>query len=262
MGTCSYGLWLNQKGKTLADSFVLRVDEQEYLVISSLATNDLLRNRLESYLIADEVEIEDRTGQMHAFVMWGAGAREAAESVFGAVPAAGQFAHTKAGIVFRGRYSAKENFICVSDRAAASLMIELESIGAKLVNNNELAAERIVSGRPAVPTDIGPEDLPNEGGLDEVAISYSKGCYLGQEVMARLKNLGQVRRRLLSVAGSGEAPAPRSAILQAGKPVGQTRSSAHTPEGFVAMAMISLVNYDASAPVVLEDGRELKVRHE
>ncbi len=89
--------------------------------------------------------------------------------------------------------------------------------------------------------DIGPTDLPNEGGLETEAISYTKGCYLGQEVMARLKNMGQVRRRLLRVHGTGEPPTRLAPVFQAARKVGEVRSAVRDGAGWVGLALVSLV---------------------
>ncbi len=78
---------------------------------------------------------------------------------------------------------------------------------------SDMELMRIQADIAAVPRDIGPDDLPNEGGLEKIAISYTKGCYLGQEVMARLKSMGQVRRQLLRVTGTGAPPAVPAAFV-------------------------------------------------
>ncbi|WP_415911128.1 YgfZ/GcvT domain-containing protein [Oleiharenicola sp. Vm1] len=261
VGSCSYGLWLNQKGKALADSFVLRVAEQEFIVWSARTDGILLRQRIEDYLIADEVEIVDAAAEgRDAVVIWGHGAGTAVARHFGAVPQAGAFVASAAGVVFGGRFSAAENFVCLATDATA-LRGAFEQAGATRGTRDTLEAARIAGALPAVPDDIGPGDLPNEGGLDVDAISYTKGCYLGQEVMSRLKNLGQVRRRLMVVAGPGEPPPAHTALRQGEKTVGETRSRARVGDGFVAMAMVSLVNFDRAAPLALADGRAIELRH-
>jgi hypothetical protein len=100
---------------------------------------------------------------------------------------------------------------------------------------------RIAAGIPSIPDDIGPGDLPNEGGLEAVAVSYSKGCYLGQEVMARLRTRGRVRRRLARAAGRGPAPALPAALWRDGKRDGELRSVAPTADGsgYVGLALVS-----------------------
>lgn len=261
VGGVSYGLWLNQKGKCIADSFVLRVAEQEFVVWSSRADVAVLRQRIEEYIIADEVEVfEVASSAMDAVVVWGDGASGAIAARFGAVPEPDRFVEGSVGSVFCGRFSRGENFVCLT-ASPEVITRELEQAGAVRGTRESLEAERIASALPAVPDDIGPNDLPNEGALDVDAISFTKGCYLGQEVMSRLKNLGQVRRRLMVVAGAGERPAALTSVLQDGKVVGQIRSSARSGDGFVAMAMVSLVSFNRAAALALADGRALDLRH-
>lgn len=261
VGAVSYGLWLNQKGKCIADSFVLRVAEEEFVVWAPRVENTTLRQRIDEYIIADDVELLGASADVSgATAIWGDGAAAVVAQRFGVVPQPGRFTRGTGGLVFSGRFSRGENFVCLTADAAVTVR-EFEQAGALRGTRDSLEAERIVSALPAVPDDIGLNDLPNEGGLDIDAISYTKGCYLGQEVMSRLKNLGQVRRRLVVVAGASERPAVLAPVQQDGKAVGQIRSSARTGGGFVAMAMVSLVNFNRAAPLALEDGRALEVRH-
>lgn len=244
----------------MADSFVLRVAEQDHLVWAPRVEATVLRERLESYLIADEVEIADVSTTHQGVVLWGAGAAPAIAARFGVVPPPAAFAVTANAHVFRGRFAADECFVCLAADGAALVQSFVE-VGAVPGTRDALEAGRIAAALPAVPDDIGPNDLPNEGGLDAEAISYTKGCYLGQEVMSRLKNLGQVRRRLTVIEGHGSPPPAHTPVRQGEKQVGETRSSARVGSGFVAMAMLSLVNLDRAAPLALADGRALRLRH-
>jgi hypothetical protein len=107
-----------------------------------------------------------------------------------------------------------------------------------------MARLRIGAGIPAIGVDVGPGDLPNEAGLETAAISYTKGCYLGQEVMARLKSMGQVRRRLLRVRGSGPQVPPLPApVVANARQVGELRSAiADGAGGWIGLAMLSLLH--------------------
>jgi len=121
------------------------------------------------------------------------------------------------------------------------------AVAAALAGRSELSAVemeqlRIAAKIPVVPIDIGPGELPNEGGLDETAISYTKGCYLGQEVMARLKTMGQVRRRLLRVRGNGAIPSLPAALYDGERRVGELRSAVVNAEGFVGLALLTLLH--------------------
>jgi folate-binding protein YgfZ len=248
IGSAAYGLWLNQRGKVVADSFVLRRNDNDFIAACFSAGPERLRSRLEAYLIADEVELTEETGEWARLSVWGEGVAEHVSGIFGPAPAAGRFSEGEAGVWFHGRNSAVENFECLVARAALpALAARLTTAGGQLVGADVAARERILAAIPAVPTDIGEGDLPNEGGLEASAISYTKGCYLGQEVMARLKNLGQVRRRLHVVRGPGATPTERQPLFQGGRKVGEVRSVAPDGGGFVAMAMLSLVNLEPVA---------------
>jgi folate-binding protein YgfZ len=255
-GAAPYGLWLNQKGKVLADSHVLGVSEREFLIVSLDSAAAVIRQRLEDYIVADDVSISDETAATSGLLLAGAGSAAVFIRIFGAAPAAGRFA-TRAGVVvFRSRRLSGEGFeIIGATDALRELKERCQAEGVGPVEFADVDYARISAGIPAVPADIGPGDLPNEGGLDATAISYTKGCYLGQEVMARLKNLGQVRRRLHVVQGRGTPPAALAALAalhQEGKKVGEVRSVASRGEEFVAFAMLSLINFKPEHGLALD----------
>jgi tRNA-modifying protein YgfZ len=233
-----YGLWLNLKGKVVADSFVVPGDGSEAApcwIGSYFSPAAVIRERLESFIIADDVTVEDLTGEWAAVSLLGDG---------GAEPAGVR--------AFRGRRIQEGNTEWVFPAGAGA------AVAARLAGWTELGAEamarqRIAAGIPAVPPDLGPGDLPNEAGLEAEAISYTKGCYLGQEVMARLKSMGQVRRRLVRVAGAGARPAALPAALFLGeRQVGEVRSAVEDDTGgFLGLAMVSLVHVGPGAVLAL-----------
>ncbi len=239
-GNGVYGLWLNQKGKVLADSFVLLgTGEKEFLVTSYFSPATGLVRRLEDYVIADDVVLEDLTAGWTGISLLGDGA------------GAWLTANARVGRIFPGRRNAGENWEWIFPAEAERGVRELLA-GAVEISAEELARRRIAAGIPAVPSDIGPGDLPGEGGLETAAISYTKGCYLGQEVMARLKSMGQVRRRLMRVRGPGEVPLAPAALWQGAKQVGELRSAAGGPGGFTGLAMLSLINWQPGVPLARE----------
>jgi folate-binding protein YgfZ len=237
----AYGLWLNQKGKVLADSFVFKMGT-DWLCVSLFSSAAVVRERLESYVIADDVRIEDVTAEWAGLSVLGAGTAEALTAVGARVPVAQAWMEANGGMMFQGRRAAVPAWEWLYPVAGDSPAGLLRAQGAREISAGELERLRVEAGIPAVPRDIGPEDLPNEGGLEHDAISYTKGCYLGQEVMARLKSMGQVRRRLLRVEGTGAVSAELPAQLFAGaKKLGELRSAVGVGEGFVGLAMISLL---------------------
>jgi len=228
-----YGLWLNHKGRALGDGFVGRAAGGGYWIGSYFTEGAALKAHLEAFIVADDVTIADATAEMGGATLFGEGARAA-------VPPAGV-------VVFSGRRG-------VEPAVEWGFAAEWEpAVRAALAGWREASAEeverwRIAARVPAVPRDIGPSDLPNEGELETVAISYTKGCYLGQEVMARLKNLGQVRRKLVRVRGAGAAPTVPAALQQEERKVGELRSAVADGEGFAGLALVTLLNVRGAAP--------------
>jgi folate-binding protein YgfZ len=236
-GAAVYGLWLNVKGKVVADSFVVRgAGLEEFWVGSYFSAAAAIRERLESFVIADDIVIEDQTAAWSAV------------SIFGEGEAAAIAATRATGFCFRGRRGHGEAWEWVFPAPADPEMRARFASVAELPAD-EVARRRIEAGVPAVPVDLGPGDLPNEGGLEAGAISYTKGCYLGQEVMARLKSMGQVRRKLVRVAMAVEKIPPLPAPLFLGtRQVGELRSMAPDGAGaWVGLAMVTLLHVAGGA---------------
>ena len=250
--SAAYGLWLNQKGKVLADSFALREATDSVWIISFSSSATVIRERLEAYVIADDVAIADVTADWQGVVVGGPESGVWLARAAGGVPAAGEFIRaTDGGMIFRGRRGEGVSYEWIAPAFAKDIEGEIAS-----VSTEELERMRIAAGIPRVPADIGVGDLPNEGGLDAVAVSYTKGCYLGQEVMARLKAMGTVRRRLVRVRAAGRTPpAVPCALLQGEKRVGELRSAVSDGAGgFIGLAMLTKLGLDPAQPLAPEPG--------
>lgn len=222
-----YGLWLNQKGRVLADSFIVAESEGGFWIASYFSPAAVIRERLESYIVADDVAVEDLTAGWSGMTVFPAGAPLPEEIM-------------PPGIVRwpgrRGQEPAEE-WVFPDGSLASDAFAGLAELTAA-----EMERRRIAARIPAVPRDIGPGELPNEGGLDVSAISHTKGCYLGQEVIARLRSMGQVRRRLFAVRGIGAIPPLPAALFQGGRKVGELRSAAIDGDGFTGLALLTLLN--------------------
>ena len=233
-----YGLWLNHKGRVQADGFVMRGHGRDFWIASYASPAALVRERLEAFVIADDVIITDETpAWLAATVIGGAAERESVLRDAG-------------GFAFAGRRGIEGAREWIFPRGAEA-RVATAWAEARAIEPGEMERRRIEAGIPAVPQDIGPAELPNEGGLEREAVSFTKGCYLGQEVMARLKAMGQVRRRLMRVSGRGRAPAVPASLVQVGRAVGELRSAVDAGDGFVGLALLTLLHLDLNAPVAL-----------
>ena len=200
----TYGLWLNRKGRVIADSFLLRGDGNAYRAVSYFSRACDLVAKLNENIIADDVVLANHTVNAGLISWWGEGAEDLLKAFGWENPGPGTYVETAWGPVFRGRRSREANFDLVASSDRAPEFVDLlngqrHSLSICRATEESLVGSRIKAGIPAVPQDIGPGDLPQEGGLEGDAVSFTKGCYLGQEVMARLKSVGRRRRGLFLV---------------------------------------------------------------
>jgi tRNA-modifying protein YgfZ len=242
----AYGLWLNQKGKIIADSFIVGAPTAgEFWVGSYFCSGAAISERLESYIVADDVSVADETSRWHGMAVLGPGAE--AWVAQAAIPGA---------VAFAGRRCIRENWECLWPAESSAAM--QQRMADRVVGSaDDLERERIAAGIPAIPRDAGPADLPPEAGLPDAAISYTKGCYLGQEVIARLKTRGRVRRNLCHVRGSGAIPPFGAALWLGEKKIGQLRSAIGdlTGDSFAGLAMVA-VDVPADAALGVSAGAE------
>jgi folate-binding protein YgfZ len=105
------------------------------------------------------------------------------------------------------------------------------------VGNETVEEWRVLAGIPKFGVDATEEDLPQEGALDE-AVAFDKGCYLGQEAVAKVRNLGHPRRLVVRLRAEG-AVSPGDAVRSGGEDVGLVTSAARYADGTVVFARVS-----------------------
>lgn len=248
-GRAVYGLWLDRKGHVIADSHVVcDPGEAGFWVVSVSSPAAVVARRLGDFVIADDVVIEDATAAWRGLSLIG----EGTGAWLGGEPRAGMF--------FQGRRDSGENWEWIY-AAGDSQSVDAAVAGARAAGPADVERLRIASGIPSIPADIGPADLPNEGGLETQAISYSKGCYLGQEVMARLRSMGRVRRTLVRIRGSGTIPAVPAKLWQGDRRVGELRSAVSNAGGvgYAGLALVSAASGPAGDPFSLAAGEQPSV---
>ena len=251
-GDAKYGLWLDQKGKVHGDSWVLRAGEESYYLFSYYSPADGILKKLESFIVADDVELEDLSDQV------------AGVSLFGKAIEAFQTLQAEGDLpvdckVLPGRRGAIESLdVIVSNEGRDPLLSLFRERGIVVeVNDAVINLLRILSKFPRIPEDIGPRELPQEGGLEVSGVSFNKGCYLGQEVMSRLHSMGQVRRSLQLIE-SKEAIPYEAALTLEGKKIGISKSSIKYDMRYVGLALLSNTA-DPSKAFDIESGGSGKV---
>ena len=206
---------LTAKGKLCADLFVATTDAVHYLDADS-ALRESLAARLEKYIIADDVVLEDVTEEFGLFHLTDAGSPLPLEGLDLFQGESTRFAMPGVDLWFPVEKSA----------------LILERLNQVPIDAEAVENFRIEQGIPRWGNELSESVLPNEAGLDKRAISYTKGCYLGQEVISRIKSLGHVNRQLRGLLPSAGVTLESGDQLvgtdEAGKEIGLITSVARS----------------------------------
>ncbi len=247
-GDAVYALIIHLSGKILTDLFVLDRGDDLALVVPS-STVDAVLEQLGKYIIMEDVELE-RLSDVAVLSAQGPAAHAAVERA--ALPSAQAFPCDRLGA---GGYDV---LVPQADADAAfrALCAAAEALGGSAVDAEARVLAAMRSGRPRFGTDFGDRQYPQEAGLRERALSFGKGCYLGQEIVCTLESRGQLVRKIV-LLDAETAPAPGSAVtLSDGTEVGSVTSSMVDPATGRALAFAYLKRAYAVAaqPVRLENG--------
>jgi folate-binding protein YgfZ len=241
-GSGCYAALLTHKGKMVADMRILRGEDFIWVDAEPQALPALVRNA-SMYSIGRDVSHEDATASHAILSLIGPDARRPLE----VAPPAEEHAFVQGE---HGLYVATDlgvDVICpTADAAAAREALGVEEVG-------EEAAEclRIESGRPRFLHDVGTDTIPQEAGLNDRAVSFTKGCYVGQETVARLHYKGKPNRHLRGLRLS-EPLSGGEEIRLGERVVGEVGSAAVSPRfGPIALA---LVRREAEPGVTVEVG--------
>ncbi|MEQ8966616.1 MAG: folate-binding protein [Azospirillaceae bacterium] len=227
--------FLTPQGKYLHDFFVVAHGDALLLDCEGSRRADLAR-RLKVYKLRSRVEIADRTDAWAVAAVFGEGATDAlgGGAIAGAAqPFAGGLAFIDPRLADLGG-----RVILPAERAEE----KLSAAGLEAAPREAWEAHRLALGVPDGSRDVEVEKATLlEAGFDELnGIAWKKGCYMGQELTARTKYRGLVKRRLVPVRLDGPPPEPGTEVTRDGKPVGELRSGLATAEGGLALASIRL----------------------
>ena len=238
-GTGCYAAMLTAQGRMLTDMRVLELGDALLLdVPAHVAT--AIREHLDRFIFAEDVQVADVTNARKTTGLYGPGAVEVLQraGTEGAAPSA-------VNSVSRVRLAGKDALLVRSDGLGAGFDIiaarpEMNEITSALTAAGAVSAEaedaeavRIENAYPLFGVDMDGDTIPLEAGLEERAISRSKGCYVGQEVIVRVQDRGQgrVARRLvpLTLDASDPVPARGARIASGDREIGRVTSATWSP---------------------------------
>jgi folate-binding protein YgfZ len=240
---------LDAKGHVLGHAFV-------FAGVSSIVLDTVpgqshrLAGHLERYIIRENVQIHDRTAQWGALLVAGPQASALMESLAIDVPKE-RLAHNESVLAGRQAYLRRVDLVGPDSWILACQREDAEPLLAALSNAGAIRADieafdmaRIEAGTPLYARDITEKNLPQEVNRDAQAINFTKGCYLGQETVARNDALGHVNRVLVGVRfGSSAVPSPGTELHAAddkGTAIGAVTSATYSPRLQAALALAYL----------------------
>jgi tRNA-modifying protein YgfZ len=249
-GEGCYATLLDRKGHMQADLRVLRIAPDEiWLTLMEVARAATLAH-LEMYKVGREVELTDRSGDLATLSVIG----PQATSLTGADGLTDEHSHRDLALdSTRCRAIATDvgvDLIC--DGSDAPQLAEvLATAGAAPVSEEAAEIIRVESGRPRYGAEMGPQTIPAEAGIVERAVNFEKGCYIGQETVARLHYKGKPNRHLRGLRLSAPATAG-DPLLLGERQVGEIGTACISPAlGPIALA---IVRREASPGDVLSVG--------
>jgi tRNA-modifying protein YgfZ len=228
-GSGCYATILTHKGKLRADLRILRGEDFLWLDTEAIG-HDVLRHMLATYTLGRDVRWEDLTEDHAILSLIGPGA----DGLAGEAPPRAEHSFTDSGAGLWVRTDLGLDVLC-GRRRADELRADL---GVEEVSEEAAECLRIESGRPRLGIDMDAETMPQEAGINARAVDFEKGCYVGQETVARLHWRGKPNRHLRGLRLS-EPVERRTDILLGDKVVGRVSSTCVSPRfGPIALGLV------------------------
>jgi len=199
-----YAFFINTKGRIVSDMNVIELGERTWLEMEEEKV-ETVRSAFEKYLFAEQVKMKSMVGEVHEFFVTGPKAQEAITNV--------------EATIFRDDICGAPGFLVIVPIGAAEETWNHFTQGLEREFEEDLRfrglarpcgwaafnTTRIEAGRPLFGIDFDESVLPAETGLFDRAVSLTKGCYLGQEIVARMYARGQVARKLVGIRMESDA---------------------------------------------------------
>ena len=256
-GTGCYSAWLSPQGRMITDLHVLESGDMVLLDVPADLGETILQ-KLDHFLFSEDVQLAALSHALRGIWIHGPAAPHTLSDVLVEAPDLAAWSdYQHARLSFEGepvvvaridQLGVPGYCAYISPDRAGSLDGALRSRGALAVGAEALEAARIEAGYPVFGIDMTDDTLPLEAGIEGRAISFSKGCYVGQEIVIRVlhRGGGRVARRLVAFRIGGAVPTPGARLVAGDRDVGFITSAAASP----ALGTIALgyVHRDFTAP--------------
>lgn len=240
-GQGNYSTLLTPQAHLVADLYVLMMDDH-LLLETHAVLKDRLRETLERYIIADDVAVEDQSKQLTALALEGPAAADVLRAAGAQTLPGKELNHTWVILgqqtpvhVVKLSQTGGEGYELIflveyAPKVWDALTAAQAKVAWKPVGLTALNVLRAEAGIPWYGVELQDTTLPLEAGLDTRAISYTKGCYVGQEIIERIRSRGHVNRKLLGLLLEGAGvPGAGTKLTGDGKEVGEITTAVYSP---------------------------------
>ncbi|MDP8981388.1 MAG: hypothetical protein M3O35_12450 [Acidobacteriota bacterium] len=254
-GTGCYAYFLSAQGRILADVNVLCRPDY-FLLDTEAETREKVYQHLDKFIIADDVTLEDQTAEMATIAVEGPQAGAVLKALGAPAPESDCGSEEwEDGLVARATITGGPGWLLIVPAGGKQdLVRRLEGAGAEAADEEAFRTVRIENGRPRYGEDLSERYLAQEANQAR-ALHFSKGCYLGQEIVERVRSRGQVHRILVPVRLDAQVPPPAGTKLQHdGASVAEITSAAYSPGlgKVVGLAYVRTEHARAGEPLELD----------
>jgi folate-binding protein YgfZ len=255
-----YSFLLNPQGHILGDLYAYHCGDS-LLVDTDQAQRAKILATFDHYIIMDDVEVADITASLTTIGLVGPSSTQVLATAGVTVPNLQPLQFTELSLsdgaftLIRGPRTDYPSFeIWLAPERAERAINLLKASGASLVGSQAVELYRVARGLPRYAQDIRERDLPQETEQSQ-ALNFNKGCYVGQEIVERIRSRGNVHRKFVGFRTSTPPPAPGAKIQAQGKEVGEVTSAATIPgpHGEQAVAL-GYIRRELSGP-----GKEVQI---
>ena len=257
-GKGCYAAFLTPKGKMLGDLRVLDTGD-ELLLDTERVSLQALFNMIRRFSVGYDVQLHKRTLERGLLSLFGPDSDRIAGATELSLEEHAHAVTAVEGIGVRAvRTELGLDLLCEASDSEA-LAQALTERGAVPVSEETTECVRVERGRPRYGVDLDETVIPQEAGLNERAVSFTKGCYVGQETVARLYYRGKPNRQLRGLLLSGPAHSGEELSYE-GRVVGRLATVAESPRfGTIALSLVRREAPPGAAVSVGEDGRSAQV---
>ena len=253
-GDVRYVFFLNAQGRVLADAQLI-CREDVFLIDTEPERREFLFQHLDKFIIADDVTVEDQSANHAVFALEGPGAAALLQHIGADAPEPGKWTLWQACLIAGASVTGAPGFrVYAPIEERRSLRRWLAGSGAMEATAEDFREVRLENARPRYGEEITAAQIPHETRILH-ALHFNKGCYLGQEIVERVRSRGHVNRVLAQLLIAGESAPPKGTKITAdSSEIGEIASSAFSRAlgKVVALAYIRAEHSAAGAQLAVE----------